>query len=311
MANLRELSQKKESLIGGHRLCPGCGASVTVRQVLLASEKPVVVVCATGCLEVGTTIFPYTAWQVPFVHIAFENASSVISGIETAYRILKKKGVIKNSTDINFIAFGGDGGTYDIGLQALSGALERGHNFVYVCYDNEAYMNTGIQRSSATPFAAATSTEPPGLFSYGKTKKRKNLTEIVGAHNIPYVAQSSIHNFNDLMKKADKAFKTEGPAFINVLSSCNRGWRGAPEESIELCRLAVETCFWPLYEIQNGVYTVNYKPQTQKPITDWLTKQGRFDHLFKGEKYQKIIEEIQTEVNNEWSRLLKKCEYTG
>ncbi len=211
MANIKELSEKiPERLSPGHRLCAGCGASIAVRQVLMGTEDPVVVVSATGCLEVATTIYPYTAWNVPFMHNAFENAASTISGIETAYRALKKKGKIKK--EIKFIAFGGDGGTYDIGLQALSGALERGHNFVYVCYDNEAYMNTGIQRSSATPYGASTTTAPAGKAVPGKVQFRKDLTAIVAAHRIPYAAQATISNWNDLVTKSQKAFSAEGPA---------------------------------------------------------------------------------------------------
>jgi pyruvate ferredoxin oxidoreductase beta subunit len=278
-----------------------------IRLILNSIEEPVVVANATSCLEVSTTLYPNTTWNIPWIHTAFENAAATISGVEAAYRVLKRKSVLKK--DIKFIAFAGDGGTYDIGLQALSGALERGHNFLYVCYDNEAYMNTGIQRSSATPEGAWTTTEPWGEESFGKRRRRKDLTEIVAGHHIPYVAQASISHWFDLSKKVEKAVSVEGPAFINVLSTCHRGWRFEPEKAVEIARLAVETCYWPLYEIENGEYKLNYRPKKEKKkdIRKWLEAQGRFSHLFRpgGEK---VIKAIQEEVDRDWERLLKRCE---
>ena len=305
MANIKELSKLPERLGPGHRLCSGCGASIAVRQILMgAGETPVVAGSATGCLEVATTIYPFTAWNIPFIHNAFENSAATMSGVETAYRALKKQGKIKK--DIKFIAFGGDGGTYDIGLQSLSGALERGHNFVYVCYDNGAYMNTGIQRSSATPTGASTTTAPAGKASYGKQQERKDLTAIVAAHKIPYVAQGSISHWNDLVTKSKKAFEVEGPAFINVLSLCHRGWRYPQENGVVVAKTAVDTCFWPLYEITNGKeYKINYKPKEKKPITEWLKLQGRFKHLFKPGN-EKVLSVIQGNVDKEWEFLQKR-----
>jgi len=305
MANLKELSKKKELLTGGHRLCAGCGASIAARQILSALDDPVVVGNATGCLEVGTTIYPYTAWDTPFIHNAFENVAATISGAEAMFSSLKKQGKIDK--EIKFIAFGGDGGTYDIGIQSLSGALERGHNFVYVCYDNEAYMNTGIQRSSATPRGAWTTTSPAGKVIPGKTQYRKDLTAVVAAHNIPYAAQASIWRWNDLIEKARKAFYTEGPAFINVLSPCHRGWRYNMEDTIKVAKLATQTNFWPLYEIENGKWKLNYKPKERRPIKEWMEMQGRFSHLFKPEN-EHIIKEIQEEIDKNWGKLLAKCE---
>ena len=305
MANLKELSKKKELLTGGHRLCAGCGASIAARQILSALDDPVVVGNATGCLEVGTTIYPYTAWDTPFIHNAFENVAATISGAEAMFSSLKKQGKIDK--EIKFIAFGGDGGTYDIGIQSLSGALERGHNFVYVCYDNEAYMNTGIQRSSATPRGAWTTTSPAGKVIPGKTQYRKDLTAVVAAHNIPYAAQASIWRWNDLVEKARKAFYTEGPAFINVLSPCHRGWRYNMEDTIKVAKLATQTNFWPLYEIENGKWKLNYKPKKRRPIKEWMEMQGRFSHLFKPEN-EHIIKEIQEEIDKKWEILLTKCE---
>jgi len=304
MANLKELSKKEEILSGGHRLCAGCGASIAARQVLSALDDPVVVANATGCLEVATTIYPYTSWKSSFIHNAFENAAATISGVEAMFKSLKKQG--KMNKEIKFIAFGGDGGTYDIGLQSLSGALERGHNFVYVCYDNEAYMNTGIQRSSATPRGAWTTTTPAGKVISGKTQYRKNLTEIVAAHNIPYVAQANPWRWNDLVEKARKAFFTDGPAFINVLSPCPRGWRFDSKDTVKISKLAVQTNFWPLYEVENGVWKLNYKPKERKPIREWMEAQGRYKHLFTSEN-EHIIKEIQEEIDKNWGKLLAKC----
>ncbi|MFA6170277.1 MAG: thiamine pyrophosphate-dependent enzyme [Candidatus Margulisiibacteriota bacterium] len=302
MANLKELSKRQDPLTGGHRLCPGCGASIVVRQVLLASKDPVVVVSATGCLEVSTTIFPYAAWQVPFLHNAFENAAATMSGVEAYYQFLKRKG--KTSQHINFVAFGGDGGTYDIGLQSLSGALERGHDLTYVCYNNQAYMNTGIQRSSATPKGANTTTEPAGKIKQGKMMNRKDLTEIIVAHAIPYVAQATVGNWADLTRKAEKAFSIRGPKFLNVLQPCRLGWAYKPEDTGVVGRLAAETCFWPLYEVENGVYKVT-KPREKKPVTEFLKTQDRFRHLFKPGNEQ-LIADIQAEVDQRWALLLAK-----
>ncbi len=305
MVTLKELTTKEEFITNGHRLCPGCGASIVARQILMGLEPDtnVVVGCATGCLEVSTTIYPYTAWKCAFIHNAFENSAATISGAERAYYSLLKKG--KTDKKFKFLAMGGDGGTYDIGFQSLSGAMERGHNMVYVCYDNQAYMNTGIQRSSATPYGADTTTTPAGKVIPGKREYRKDLTACMIAHDIPYVAQASPHNWRDLIQKAEKAFKVDGPAFINVISPCPRGWRHDASMSIEMARLAVETCFWPLYEVENGVFKVNYIPKEKKPVAEWLKLQGRFSHLGK-EANKHIIEELQVYTDKKWEMLLKR-----
>ncbi len=305
MPALRDLAKRKEPLCGGHRACSGCGAPIVVRQVLMSSKDPVVITAATGCLEVVTTIFPYTAWEVPFLHNAFENSAATCSGAEAAYKALKKKG--KQSEHINFVAFGGDGGTYDIGFQSLSGAMERGHDMLYVCYNNEAYMNTGVQRSSATPKGAATTTAPAGKVIPGKTQFPKDLTEIMVAHNIPYVAQSAVGFWRDLTTKAEKAFATRGPKFLNVMQPCRLGWGYSPELTAELGRLAADTCLWPLYEVENGKYKLTYKPREKKPIIEFLKTQDRFRHLMKPGN-EAIIESIQKEVDRRWEALLKKCE---
>lgn len=305
MPSLKELSKKKELLSGGHRLCAGCGASIIVRQMLLAADTPVVVGVATGCLEVATTIFPYTAWRCPFIHCAFENVASTISGVESTYRALRKKGKIDE--EIRFIAFGGDGGTYDIGFQALSGVCERGHRMLYVCYDNQAYMNTGIQRSSATPLGASTTTSPAGKVIPGKTQNRKDLTEAIAAHNIPYVAQASPSRWNDLVTKTQKALQADGPSFINALSPCPRGWRFKSSDTIKMAQLAVDTCFWPLYEVTDGNWKLTYKPKEKLPVVEWLRPQGRFAHLFKKEN-EHVIDQVQAEVDRRWEGLLARCE---
>ncbi len=304
MVSLKELSKKQDLLVGGHRACAGCAAPSAIRQILLAAEEELVIGFATGCMEVVTTIYPYTSWKIPYIHNAFENVAATISGVETAYRALKKKG--KMDKEVRFIAFAGDGGTYDIGLQSLSGAMERGHKMLYVCYDNEAYMNTGIQRSSATPFGAATSTTPAGKVIVGNQSFPKDLTAIMVAHNIPYVAQATPSHYNDLMTKVKKALAADGPSFINILAPCHRGWRFPMEKSIELARLAVETGFWPLFEVENGKWNLTKKVKTLKPLEEWFKLQGRFRHLFK-EENRHIIEKNQEWVNKRWEELLIKC----
>ena len=302
-----EMAHQEEAhprFLGGHSLCAGCGIPVVVRTVLNSIETPVVVVNATGCLEVATTRYPGTAWNVPWLHVAFENAAAAMSGIESAYRVMRRRGTLPASAAreerVTFVVFGGDGGTYDIGLQSLSGALERGHRFVYVCYDNEAYMNTGIQRSGATPFGATTTTTPAGAVALGKAQRRKDLTEIVAAHHIPYVAQAAISHFQDLARKARTASRQEGPAFLNVLSSCPLGWGTATRDSIASVRGAVESRFWPLFEITDGVYHLSYRPSGETRVRDWLLGQRRFAHLARSEE---TIEAIEAQVEADWRRL--------
>lgn len=262
---------------------------------------------ATGCMEVSTFMYPYTAWQDSYIHNAFENAGATISGVEGAYNVLKRKGKLKEDETFKFITFGGDGGTYDIGFQSLSGAVERNHDFVYVCYDNGAYMNTGIQRSSATPMYADTTTTPVGSQSNGKPQNRKDLTNILVEHDIPYAAQTTfVQNFRDLHIKAEKAIYTPGAAFLNIMAPCPRGWRYNTPEIIDICELGVETCYWPLFEVIEGEYHLSYEPKKKLPIEDFLRPQGRFKHLFK-KGNEHLIEEFQKEVDRRWERLLKKC----
>lgn len=304
MPSIKELAKEPELFSSGHRACTGCGEVLAVRQVLLAAIKPVVCVMPTGCLEIVSTIYPHTAWQVPMFHNAFENAAATISGIEAAYNTFRRKGEI--TENINFIAFGGDGGTYDIGFQALSGAVERNHRFLYVCLDNQAYMNTGIQRSSATPLGAHTTTSPVGKVIPGKPRWRKDIVEIMISHDIPYAAQATVWNWNDLATKVRKALSVQGSSFINVLVPCPLGWGYPSAKTIGMSRLAVETCFWPLYEWENGVYKINYIPKEKRPVVEWLKAQDRFRHLFKPEN-QHLLETFQQEVDKRWQQLQKKA----
>jgi len=304
MPSLVELSTRKELLSPGHRACLGCGAALAIRQALLAAQKvPVVIGNATGCLEIFTSIYPFSAWRVPWFHNAFENAGASVSGMEAAYRSLKKQG--KFNKDLRFIAFGGDGGTYDIGLQSLSGAMERGHRMLYICYNNDAYMNTGVQRSSSTPRGMHTTTSPAGTAIPGKQQNRKDLTEIMVAHNLPYIAQAEPAHWEDLATKVEKALDVDGPTFINLYAPCQLGWGYTPENTMPLLRLAVETCFWPIYEVVNGVYKINLKPKEKKPIAEFLKPQARFRHLF-APKNEHIIAELQAEVDGRWEKLLAK-----
>ena len=307
MANIKQLSARPDDLAPGHRLCGGCGASMAVRQVLMGRNDYDVVCCsATGCLEVSTSIYPDNAWGVPFIHNAFANAGATISGVEAAYKGLQRAGKIPADKKIKFVAFGGDGGTYDIGLQSLSGAMERGHDIVYVCYDNGAYMNTGIQRSSATPHGAWATTSEVGSMQQGKQQRRKDLTSIMAAHHIPYVAQTSISNWRDLVNKAEKAFNTDGPAFIDVMAPCPRGWRIKSDETVEIARLAVETGFWPLFEIDHGVWKMTPVRGERKPLTEFLKPQGRFKHLFKPGNEQ-LLEQLQQECDEFYAYVERMC----
>ncbi|MDD5464127.1 MAG: thiamine pyrophosphate-dependent enzyme [Candidatus Moranbacteria bacterium] len=292
-------------LSSGHATCQGCGIPAIVRHVLGATDEPVIVANATGCLEVTTTIYPYTAWKVPYVHSVFGNAAATAAGIDAAQKALMKSGKIKKKAKV--VVFGGDGGTYDIGLQALSGALERGHDFLYVCYDNEGYMNTGGQRSGGTPYGANTETAPAGETSFGKSQQRKDLMEIVNAHHIKYLAQSNVAFVNDLKMKAKKALETPGPSFLLVLQPCTQLWKFPTSEYVAVGKLATETNFWPLYEIEDGKYVINNIVKNPKPIEEFLKVQGRFKHLF-AEKNKQVITDIQNKVDENLSKLVKKAQ---
>ena len=297
---LREMP-REELFAPGHRLCAGCGIPQLVRTALKAVPGPKVVVTATGCLEVATTIFPYTSWRVPWVHNAFENAAATAAGIEAAFKALEKKRGVKRP---KIIVFGGDGGTFDIGLQALSGALERGHDFIYICYDNEAYMNTGIQRSGATPRGAATTTSPAGKVIPGKPERKKDLIAIAVAHGVRYAATLNPAYPVDMFNKIAKAASIEGPTVLHYFTPCPTGWRADPAKSIEIARLAVLTRVWPLYEYEDGVYRINVLVKSPRPIEDYLKLQGRFAHLLQPEN-RWMLEQLKRDVEENWNRLLK------
>jgi pyruvate ferredoxin oxidoreductase beta subunit len=293
------------SLRGGHSLCTGCGIPLVVRTVLTSIEGPVVVVNATGCLEVATTRYPTTAWSLPWLHVAFENAAAAASGVEVAHRALKRRGALPTDEPVTFVAFGGDGGTYDIGLQALSGAWERGHRFLYVCYDNQAYMNTGVQRSSATPLGASTTTTPADRV-LGKLQQRKDMTAIAVAHGIPYVAQAADCRWQDLSDKVAGAVSADGPSFLNVLTACPLGWGLEARLSARINHLAVQSRAWPLYEVVRGCYRLTHRPRDPVPVEEWLRPQDRFRHLLRPEN-EGLVDAVQQRVEEEWQRLLVHC----
>jgi len=298
--NLKNMPEV-EPLSPGHRACQGCGEVLALRLAMKALGENVVMCSATGCMEIITSPFPQTAWKVPWIHVAFENAAAVASGVESAYKAMNRKGII-NQPDVVFVGYGGDGATMDIGIQALSGALERGHNFVYMCFDNEAYMNTGIQRSSGTPFGAGTTTSPPGKKSIGQSTWKKNLAAIAVAHNIPYVATATPAYPVDLMNKVKKAAMVPGPAYLHIYSPCPTGWRCGIDESVQVARLAVQSKVFPLYEVIDGQYVLSRKVAKPKPITEYFKPQRRFRHLTEAD-----VAKIQERIDAEYEDILKKC----
>ncbi len=295
------LVTKRETFASGHRACVGCGEVLAIRLVAKTLGENVIIANATGCMEIVASQFPYTSWEVPWIHTLFENTAAVASGIEAALKVLVRKGKLEDK-GTKVVAIGGDGATYDIGLQALSGALERGHDFLYICVNNEAYMNTGIQRSSATPYGAATTTSPAGKVKTGQFSWKKDMPAIVVAHNIPYVATASPSYPFDLMEKVKKGLETPGPAYIEIISVCPVGWRSPADLSVRMGRLAVETGVFPLYEVENGKYKLSMDFPKLRPVTDYLKLQGRFRHLSPD-----TIEKIQARVIEDYERLKEKA----
>ncbi|MCU0650685.1 MAG: thiamine pyrophosphate-dependent enzyme [Candidatus Omnitrophica bacterium] len=269
----------------GHTACAGCGQSLAVRLVLDTAGKNTIVANNTGCLEVFSTKYPESAFEVPFVHSLFENCAAVASGVEAA---LIQQG-LKDS--INVIAQAGDGGTADIGLQALSGMWERGHDILYICYDNEAYMNTGIQRSGLTPHLANTTTSPKGDASMGNIRFKKPMPDIAVAHGIPYVATASIGIPQDLQRKVKKALSVKGPKYLQIHVPCPLGWQYAPQQSLNVGKLAVDTGLYPLFEYENGQLT-GVRKITPKPVEEYLKSQGRFKHLLNNPDGIKAIQAV-------------------
>ena len=300
-----KLVDREEYFSPGHRACQGCGEALAVRLMCKALGKDTVIINATGCMEVVSSLYPTTAWKLPWIHVAFPNAAAVGSGVEAGLKALRRKGRIPDR-DVKAVAMGGDGGTLDIGIQALSGAMERGHDLLYVCFDNEAYMNTGIQRSSATPFGASTTPATPGAVSMGNKTWKKNLPEIMVAHNIPYVATACNSYPLDFINKVQKAKAIKGPSYIHCLSVCPTGWRSPSETCIKMGRLAVETGVFPLYEVENGKYNMTVSmPETLRPIEDYIKHQGRFRHLSPEQ-----IRIFQDRTNLEYKKLLDKIEHS-
>ncbi len=307
--NLKEYSTANERFEGSHLMCPGCAHTIIVRELMNCTDDNLVIGCNTGCLEVGTAVYPYTSWDTSWIHIGFENAASAIAGSEAMYKTLKRKGKLKDpDAPVKFVVFAGDGSTYDIGFQWLSGAVERGHDFTYICLDNEVYANTGGQRSSATPIGASTTTSPAGRVSYGEKQNKKDLIAIMAAHGAPYVAQVAPNKWKDMLKKLQKSLKTKGPVFLNAMSPCTTEWKFAPNETIDISDLAVDSLVFPLFEIENGTkLTINYRPKNVIPVKEYLAAQGRFKHLFK-KGNEHIIKEWQKRVDQYWEYLQRREE---
>ena len=308
----KEIAEKPDLFLSGHRACAGCGPATVLRLIMKATRGPTIVTEATGCMEVVSSIYPYTSWALPWLHTAFETAAANASGIEAALKVMRKKGRSKDE-HVDIIALAGDGGTYDIGLQALSGAVERGHDFLFVLYDNEGYMNTGIQRSGGTPMGAATTTTPAGKVIPGKVEAKKPIAEIMLAHDMEYVATASAYYWRDLLTKVRKGLEVEGPAFLHVFAPCPRGWRSDPAKTLEYSKLAVESCVFPVWEAVNGKRTLStpskliaLAPKKKKPVDEYLEGQGRFRHLFTPQN-KHVLDEIQRLTDERWERLLEKC----
>ncbi|ALL00317.1 Pyruvate:ferredoxin oxidoreductase, beta subunit [Pyrodictium delaneyi] len=290
---------REERFAPGHSMCQGCGAALIMRHLMKVLGKDAIIAMATGCVEVTTTLFPRTSWKNPWIHLAFENAGAVASGIEAAIKALQRKGVLNPDRRIKVVAIAGDGGTFDIGLQSLSGMLERGHDVMYVVYDNEAYMNTGIQRSGATPLGAWTTTTPIGKRMRGEMRPKKDIIGIALAHRIPYIATANPAYPTDMIEKFRKAFETRGPSLVHVLSPCTPGWRIKNEHTIEVARLAVQTGMWVQLEIENGKPRVTVKVPKRKHVRHYLKLQGRFRHLTDEEieQIQRMVDQYVEEIN--------------
>lgn len=282
----------RELVHPGHVGCPGCGATIAMRFVLKALGEKTIMVLPACCWSVIAGPYPQSALKIPVIHAAFETGGATATGVRAALDML-------GDTETTVLTWAGDGGTFDIGFQALSGAVERNENFLYVCYDNEAYMNTGIQRSSSTPYGAWTTTTTGQDW---KRLRKKNIVEVLVAHRIPYVATASIAYPDDLLRKAQKAKETKGSKFLHVYASCPTGWRIPSEMSVKIARMAVQTNIFPLYEVEDGLrYTINYKPR-EYLVREYFRLQGRFKHLTDSD-----LDQIQQMVNEDWELLLRKA----
>jgi pyruvate ferredoxin oxidoreductase beta subunit len=285
---------EQEFFAKGHSACAGCGEAIAMRHMLKAVDKDTILVSATGCSEVVSTQFPYTSWKLPYIHAAFETAASTASGICRALKVQGKKTKV--------LAFGGDGATFDIGFGAISGAAERGEDFAYVCLDNEAYMNTGIQRSGGTPRFASTTTSPAGKKIHGKTEWKKPLPLILAAHGC-YVATANAAFPQDIIAKIKKAIEFKGLGYVQIFTPCVPGWNYDPSMTIEICRLAFNTCVYPMYEIEDGIVKITKEPAEKIPVAEYLKTQGRFRHLTEEE-----INIVQQNVDYNWNKLKKFAE---
>lgn len=291
----------EERVLQGSAACPGCPATMALRTVFKALGKNMIMVVPACCTSVIESLYPNTSFNIPVMNIAFEAAAAGASGVEAALRAQGKK-------DTTVLAWAGDGGTYDIGIQALSGAIERGTNFIYICYNNQIYSNTGIQRSGATPYAAWTTTTVGG-----KNEYRKEMGDIIRAHHVPYAAQACVSYPDDLFKKVKKAKGIKGPKFIEILAPCPPGWRFSMDRTVEMGKIAVETGAWALYEYENEIMAFNgisklilEKKVKRKPVEEWIKYQGRFSHLFKPEKDVKRIKAIEDHIDKIWENY-RKC----
>ena len=307
--NLKSFSTSADRFEGANLLCPGCAHSIIVREVLNATNDDLVISAATGCLEVCTAVYPYTSWDASWIHIGFENAATAVAGAEAMYKALKRKGrLLQPKRTPKFVAFGGDGASYDIGFQWISGTFERGHDIMYITLDNEVYANTGGQSSGSTPLGASTTTSPAGRVSYGKKRHKKDMLAIMAAHGSPYVAQVAPNKWKDMIKKIQKGFEVEGPVYINAMSACTTEWKFPAKDTIAISELAVDSLVFPLYEIVDGTkLNITYRPKKVIPVREYLAAQGRFKHLFKPEN-EHIIEEWQRRVDAQWEYLQRREE---
>ena len=307
--NLKEFSTSADRFEGANLLCPGCAHSIIVREVLNATNDDLVLSASTGCLEVCTSVYPYTSWDASWIHIGFENGSTAVAGAEAMYNALKTKGRLKQpDRNPKFVSFAGDGASYDIGFQWISGCMERGHNMMHVVLDNEVYANTGGQRSSSTPIGSSATTSPAGRVSYGEKKNKKDMISIMAAHQIPYAAQVAPNKWKDMVKKIQKGFAVDGPVFINAVSPCTTEWKFDPKDTMALTDLSTDSLVFPLYEIiDSHELNITYRPKNVVPVEEYLAAQGRFKHLFKDE-YKYLIKEWQERVDENWAYLNRREE---
>ena len=284
---------ERELMLSGHLACPGCGGALAMRLALKALGEKTIVVIPACCWSIISGAYPYSSLRTPLMNTAFETGGAAASGIKAGLEMM-------GDTETTVMTWAGDGGTFDIGLQSLSGAVERDEDFIYACYDNEAYMNTGIQRSSATPWKAWTTTTP---VRHPKDRPKKDIVAIMAAHRIPYAATATVAYPEDLVRKFKKAQSIRGSKFIHILSPCPPGWKSEPARSIKLSRLAVQSKVFPLYEVERGEdYCINVLPKEHVPVREYLRLQGRFRHLTEDD-----IEVIQENVDRGWKKLVAQA----